>query len=182
MTTLENGSYDEIVAHLERDLELNVLEESDDLPMASMTSSTTKPKTLLSTGRTTDIVTKYCKEKGHMVKDCEKKNKKMRNKTKLLRKRHIPNVGLVARLTTRKKDIGKGWVRISNRRAPDPRPHQTVIQLQRCKNLSTTQHQLGRSFLLSKTTQKTSFATTPILPTSVNPTIHQIGPSIGNFP
>ena len=32
MARLENGSYDEIVAHLERELELNALEESDDLP------------------------------------------------------------------------------------------------------------------------------------------------------
>ena len=31
MDILENGSYDETVAHLERELELNVLEESDDL-------------------------------------------------------------------------------------------------------------------------------------------------------
>ena len=50
MARLENGSYDEIVAHLERELELNALEESDDLPMATMTSSTTKSKTPLSTG------------------------------------------------------------------------------------------------------------------------------------
>ena len=40
MAGLENGSYDEIVAHLGRELELNALEESDDLPMATMTSST----------------------------------------------------------------------------------------------------------------------------------------------
>ena len=52
MARLENGSYDEIVAHLERELELNALEESDDLPMATMTSSSAKPKTPLSTGET----------------------------------------------------------------------------------------------------------------------------------
>ena len=76
MARLENGSYDEIVAHLERELELNALEESDDLPMATMTSSTTKPKTPLSTGQMSDITCNYCKEKGHMVKDCEKLKKK----------------------------------------------------------------------------------------------------------
>ena len=76
MARLENGSYDEIVAHLERELELNALEESDDLPMATMTSSTTKPKTPLSTGQLSDITCNYCKEKGHMVKDCEKLKKK----------------------------------------------------------------------------------------------------------
>ena len=76
MARLENGSYDEIVAHLERELELNALEESDDLPMATMTSSTTKSKTPLSTGQMSDITCNYCKEKGHMVRDCEKPKKK----------------------------------------------------------------------------------------------------------
>ena len=36
MARLENGTYEEIVAHLERELELNALEKSDDLPMATM--------------------------------------------------------------------------------------------------------------------------------------------------
>ena len=76
MARLENSSYDEIVAHLERELELNALEESDDLPMATMTSSSAKPKTPLTTGQMSDITCNYCKEKGHMVKDCEKLKKK----------------------------------------------------------------------------------------------------------
>ena len=55
MARLENGSQDEIVAHLERELELNALEESDDLSMASMTSSVTKPKTVSSNVQMSDI-------------------------------------------------------------------------------------------------------------------------------
>ena len=64
MARLKNGSYDEKVAHLERELELNALEESDDLPMATMTSSSAKPKTPLTTGQMSDITCNYCKEKG----------------------------------------------------------------------------------------------------------------------
>ena len=75
MARLENGSYDEIVAHLERELELNALEESDNLPMASMTSSTSKTKTVPSKAQMSDITCNYCKEKGHMVRDCEKLKK-----------------------------------------------------------------------------------------------------------
>ena len=51
MARLENGSYDEIVAHLERELELNALEDSDDLPMATMKTTNSK-KNLLSNGLT----------------------------------------------------------------------------------------------------------------------------------
>ena len=76
MARLENGSYDEIVAHLERELELNALEESDDLPMAIMISSSAKHKTPLSTGQMSDITCNYCKEKSHKFKDCEKLKKK----------------------------------------------------------------------------------------------------------
>ena len=96
MARFANGSYDEIVAHLEKKLELNALEDSDDLPMASMTSSTSKPKTLLSTGQTTDVFCNYCKEKGHMVKDCEKpktKKEKDAQKSKLTQKKVYPECG-----------------------------------------------------------------------------------------
>ena len=75
MARLENGSYDEIVAYLEREMELNAVEESDDLPIASMTPSTTKAKTVPSNVQMSDITCNYSKEKGHMVKDCEKLKK-----------------------------------------------------------------------------------------------------------
>ena len=53
MARLENGSYDEIVAHLEGEQRLNAL---DDLPMASMTSSVTKTKTVSSNAQMSDYM------------------------------------------------------------------------------------------------------------------------------
>ena len=50
MARLENGTYEEIVAHLERELELNALEELDDLPIATMASASTSNNNLLSNG------------------------------------------------------------------------------------------------------------------------------------
>ena len=59
MARLENGSYDEIVAHLVKELELNALEELDDLPMATMISSTSKQKSLLSNELSSDNTCNY---------------------------------------------------------------------------------------------------------------------------
>ena len=100
MARLENGSYDEIVAHLERELELNALEESDDLQMASMTSSTPKTKTVPSKAQMSDITCNYCKEKGHMVaRNSRRKRRKKPNKANGPRKRPTPNAVLLAKPT-----------------------------------------------------------------------------------
>ena len=78
MARLENGTYEEIVAHLERELELNALEESDDLPMATMASASTNQSNLLSNGINTnkDAQCSYCKATGHFYKSCPKLKKK----------------------------------------------------------------------------------------------------------
>ena len=78
MARLENGTYEEIVAHLERELELNALEESDDLPMATMASASTRNSNLLSNGINTnkDAQCSFCKATGHYYKSCPKLKKK----------------------------------------------------------------------------------------------------------
>ena len=78
MSRLENGTYEEIVAHLERELELNALEESDDLPMATMASASTGNINLLSNGinTTKDAQCSYCKTTDHFYKSCPKLKKK----------------------------------------------------------------------------------------------------------
>ena len=78
MARLENGTNEEIVAHLERELELNALEESDDLPMATMASASTNQSNLLSNGINTNkgAQCSYCKATGHYYKSCPKLKKK----------------------------------------------------------------------------------------------------------
>ena len=74
---LENGTYEEIVPHLERELELNALEESDDLPISTMASASTYNSNLLSNGINTiqDAHCSYCKATGHFYKICSKLKK-----------------------------------------------------------------------------------------------------------
>ena len=78
MARLENGTYEEIVEHLERELELNALEESDDLPIATIASSSGKPQNLQSNGIDTNKDNKclYCKAEAHFWKNCPKIKKK----------------------------------------------------------------------------------------------------------
>ena len=78
MDRLENGTYEEIVAHLERELELNALEDADDLPMATMASESTSNSNLLSNGINTnkDAQCSYCKATGHYYESCPKLKKK----------------------------------------------------------------------------------------------------------
>ena len=179
MARLENGSYNEIVAHLERELELNALEESDDLPMASMTSSTPKNKTVPSKKQISDITCNYCKEKGHIVKDCEKlkyKKEKEAQQGKPSQKKTL-NAVLVAKRTILERDLGREQVRTLHPNAPDQRTRQTMILTLRPPNPTTSQHHPALKLHPAKMTKKTSFATTPIQPISLRPTIHQIGPS-----
>ena len=75
MARLENATYEEIVTHLERELELNGLEEGDDIPVPTMSTAptATRPGTgLRSSGIDPGVTCNYCKKPGHMKDDCRK--------------------------------------------------------------------------------------------------------------
>ena len=79
MARLENAAYEEIVTHLERELELNGLEEGDDIhvPTMSTAPTATRPGTgLLSSGIDPNITCNYCKKPGHVKDDCRKLKRK----------------------------------------------------------------------------------------------------------
>ena len=79
MTRLENATYEEIVTHLERELELNGLEAGDDIPVPTMSTVPTasRPGTgLLFPGIDPNVPCKYCKKLGHVKDDCRKLERK----------------------------------------------------------------------------------------------------------
>ena len=173
MAKLENGSYDEIVAHLERELELNALEESDDLPILP-----------LSNGKTSDITCNYCKEKGHMVKDCEKLKKKKEKDAqqgKIAQKKTYPKCGTCCKTNYPEERCWQGaGAHLKPKRT---KPEDSSDNNPDSKALKPHQNPTSSNSQTSskKDETNTSFATTPIHPTYLCPTIHQIGPSNTTF-
>ena len=83
MARLENATYEEIVTHLERESELNGLEEGDDIhdPTMSTAPTATRPGTgLLSSGIDPRTTCNYCKKPGHVKDDCRKLKRKEKQK------------------------------------------------------------------------------------------------------
>ena len=83
MARLENATYEEIVTHLEREIELNGLEEGDDIhvPTMSTAPTATRPGTgLLSSGIDPNVTCNYCKKPGHVKDDCRKLKRKEEQK------------------------------------------------------------------------------------------------------
>ena len=165
MARLENVSYDEIVAHLERELELNALEESDDLPMATMTSSSAKPKTPLTTGQMSDITCNYCKEKCHMVKDCEKLKKKKEKDAqqgKSTQKETYPECGTCGKKNHPEERCWQGAGAHLKPERTRPRTQMIISPIQRLRNLRPKRHHQTPNPRFPMMSQKTNFATTPI--------------------
>ena len=124
---------------------------------------TSKPKTLFSTGRAIDIVCNYCKEKGHMVKDCKKLKKKKEKdaqKSKPTQKKVDHECGTCGKKIILKNDVGKAQERISSLNVLGLKTHWITTQNRRYKNHNTTQQRLAPSPLPRRMIKTTYFATT----------------------
>ena len=71
---LENDTYDQIVAHLERELELSGLEHDEELTIPTVTA--TPPKDNQQNTEETKMVLHYCKKPGHVTQDCRERPRK----------------------------------------------------------------------------------------------------------
>ena len=71
---LENGTYDQIVAYLERELELSGLENDGELKIPTMAA--VPPNDSEQNTEQTKVVCHYCKKPGHVIRECRKRMKK----------------------------------------------------------------------------------------------------------
>ena len=73
LACLENGTYDQIVAHLGRELELSL---ENDAELTIPTMAAIPPNDNQQNAEQTEVVCYYSKEPGHVIRDCRKKIKK----------------------------------------------------------------------------------------------------------
>ena len=71
---LENGTYDQIVAHLERELELSGLKNDGELTIPTMTA--VLPNYNQQKTEQAKTVCHYCKKPSHVIQDCRKRMRK----------------------------------------------------------------------------------------------------------
>ena len=71
---LENGTYDQIVAHLERELELSCLENDGELTIPTMKA--VPPNDNQQNNEQTKVVCHFCKKPGHVIRECRKRMRK----------------------------------------------------------------------------------------------------------
>ena len=77
---LENGTYDQIVAHLERELELSGSENDGELTIPTMTATPPNDKQQIT--EQPRVVCHYCKKPGHVIRDCRKRMRKEQEQRK----------------------------------------------------------------------------------------------------
>ena len=135
MARLEYSSQNEIVAHLERELELNAPEESDDLPTATMTSSTSKQKTPSLQWTIIRHRLQLLQGKGsngQRLRETQKEKEEGCPKGQTNSK-DILNVGLVAKLTTLRNYVGKVQGHTSSLNVTGLKTHRITIRIQKRK-------------------------------------------------
>ena len=166
---LVNGTYEEIVAHLERELELNTLEEFDDLPIATMASSSGKTRNLLSNG--IDInknnLCSYCKAEDHFWKIAQNSKRKKKWKPTMARSPNAQltqNVPPTCSKTNHRREKcwrgAGGHLRPKRERqdSKDTKPSEDEDTLTKNEKL---QHLHQASQIQKNLIQKTNSATTP---------------------
>ena len=79
---LENGRYDQIAAHLERELEFSGLENDGELTKPTMTA--VPPNNNQQNTGQTKVVCHYCKKPGHVIRECRKRIRKNRSNEMIL--------------------------------------------------------------------------------------------------
>ena len=178
MARLENGTYEEIVAHLEREVELNALEESDDLPIATMASSSGKTRNLLSNGIETNKDTQctYCKAEGRLARNSKRNGKWTLKMAQSPNVRLIQNAQTAVKPITQWKNVGvvKAHTFVPNETSKTPRTLQTQTMKEiplKLKNQSRP-HQPNRH--PKRLIQRTKFATTPNTQPNVDTTLRNI--------
>ena len=70
----QNGAYDQIVAHLERELEVSRLEKDGEQTIPTMTAI--PPNDNQQNTEQTKIICHYCRKPGHVIRDCRKRIRK----------------------------------------------------------------------------------------------------------
>ena len=67
---IENGTYDQIVAHLDKEIELRGLQNDGELTIPTMTAL--PPNDNQQNTQQAKIICHYCKKPGHVIRDCRK--------------------------------------------------------------------------------------------------------------
>ena len=110
MAPPENVTYEEIVTHLERETELNGLEEGDDnaAPTMSTAPAATRPaQGLLPSGIDPGITCNYCKKPDHSRYECKKFKTKQKGNVLMVKppKKNTTNAPRATKQTTRGQTV-----------------------------------------------------------------------------
>ena len=168
-----NETYEKIVAHLERELELNALDESGDLPMAPMASASTGNHNLLSIGIDTnmDAQCSYCEATGHFYKSCHKLKKRKEMEEKNVKKPQRSTYPPCDTCRKKNHPTERCW----QGAGAHLRPKKTQSE-EKVNNATNTETSTSSQTTSKNLTQKTNFATAPNTCLYVGPTIRHIRP------